>query len=327
MNRSAYCIEMLKLLAARGFMRKEELAKELDVNPRNIVEYRKELEAAGYDIITTSGKYGGYALDGGTLLPMQGFTAKEKKALSEALTYLKVHPDFYLYEDYRLAMDKILASSSLSETNGGMYLNDSKPVVSKEILKMMDLCESAKQHSLAITLDYKSMHAKQFERIMIHPYEILNYKGSYYCLAYSMKAKAFRNYKFSDKRMRNVVITDTGFTRDVNFDIKEHVGNIGLIQDEVYELDLMLYHETALLMSEKQVGLHPEMEWINDHTLRYHTIMEGKMEIISFLLSLGAQCKVIEPKEICEDITKILQDMMENYNNTAFSDIIIKKEK
>ena len=47
MNRSAYCIEMLKLLAARGFMRKEELAKGLDVNPRNIIEYRKELEAAG----------------------------------------------------------------------------------------------------------------------------------------------------------------------------------------------------------------------------------------------------------------------------------------
>ena len=62
-------------------MRKEELAKELDVNPRNIIEYRKELEAAGYDIITTSGKYGGYALDGGNPFAYAGIYSEREKSI------------------------------------------------------------------------------------------------------------------------------------------------------------------------------------------------------------------------------------------------------
>ena len=57
MKRCAACIRMLQLLRSRGFMTREELARELDTNVRNILEYRKELEEAGYVIEGTTGKY------------------------------------------------------------------------------------------------------------------------------------------------------------------------------------------------------------------------------------------------------------------------------
>ena len=41
MKRCAACIRMLQLLRSRGFMTREELARELDTNVRNILEYRK----------------------------------------------------------------------------------------------------------------------------------------------------------------------------------------------------------------------------------------------------------------------------------------------
>lgn len=314
MNRCANCIQMLLLLHARGFMRKEELADELGVNLRNIVEYRKELEAAGYTIMTTTGKYGGYTLERGTLLPVQGFTTKQKKALQEALVYLKEHPDFYMIEDFQSAMDKIQASSAMPHSSAGFYLNDTKAIVSKQVQEMIQLCEQARQEHRVIDMEYKSMHAKTFQQIRIHPYEILNYKGSYYCLAYSLKAKDYRHYKFSEERMRFVTMNELTFNRDMDFNIKDHVGNLGLIQDAVYELELELYEETALLMSEKQVGLHPVIQWISEDTLHYSTIMEGKMEVISFLLSLGKQCKVIKPQSIRIEIEEILHDMLGNYH-------------
>ena len=59
MGKSANCIRMLLLLKARGFLTKEELAQLLETNIRNISEYRKELEEAGYRIESTTGKYGG----------------------------------------------------------------------------------------------------------------------------------------------------------------------------------------------------------------------------------------------------------------------------
>ena len=55
MKRCAACIRMLQLLRSRGFMTREELAQELDTNVRNILEYRKELEEAGYVIEGTTG--------------------------------------------------------------------------------------------------------------------------------------------------------------------------------------------------------------------------------------------------------------------------------
>lgn len=327
MNRSACVIQMLTLLHARGCMSKEELAMELGVNSRNISEYRKELEAAGYRINTTSGKYGGYSLEGDALLPVQRFQSKERKALQEALTYLKVHPDFYLYEDFRKAMDKVLSASSVKPIKGGWYLNDTSTVVSKEILAMMELMDAAIEDHKVAELEYKSMHAREFQKLKVHPYEILNYKGSYYCLAYSLKSKDYRNYKFSRERMRSVTISEQRFNRDPDFHIQDHVGTMTLIQDEVYELDLHLFHETALLMSEKQIGSQPKCEWIDESTLHYHTTMEGKMETISFLLSLGNQCHVMAPQSLREEIQKILQDMTVNYNISHNSVIIIRKEK
>lgn len=314
MNRSANVIRMLTLLNARGCMSKEELAAELGVNLRNISEYRKELEAAGYRIHTASGIYGGYSLEEDALLPMQRFQPKEKKALQEALTYLKVHPDFYMYEEFQKAIDKVLNISCAKPMKGGLYLNDTSTVLSKEILSMMEIMDIAIESTKVVELEYKSMHAREYQKLKIHPYEILNYKGSYYCLAYSLKAKDYRNYKFSTERMRNIIISDQQFNRDPYFHIQDHVGTMTLIQDEVYELDLHLYHETALLMSEKQVGKQPESEWINEHTLHYHTVMEGKMETISFLLSLGSQCRVMQPQSLREEIQKILQDMTVHYN-------------
>lgn len=76
MKRSARCIQMLQLLKARGFLSREELATLLDTNIRNVSEYRKELEEAGYSIISTTGKYGGYQLDASCLFQLSVYGKK-----------------------------------------------------------------------------------------------------------------------------------------------------------------------------------------------------------------------------------------------------------
>ena len=57
MFRTALCIKMLMILFTRDVVSIKELSEELETNPRNIPEYRKELEAAGYPIETVSGRY------------------------------------------------------------------------------------------------------------------------------------------------------------------------------------------------------------------------------------------------------------------------------
>ena len=63
MSKTSLSIQMLEILYSRGIVGIAELARLLDTNPRNIPEYKKVLEEAGYVIDTVPGRYGGYVLN------------------------------------------------------------------------------------------------------------------------------------------------------------------------------------------------------------------------------------------------------------------------
>lgn len=237
MKRSARCIQMLQLLKARGFLSREELATLLDTNIRNVSEYRKELEEAGYSIISTTGKYGGYQLDASCLFPIVGLRQEEVKAVSEAISYMKSHDDFLLLPQFLSAMDKLMATLTMEKKEGGIYVKGNTPLLNPMLKEFIMRMDGARNDQLAVDIVYKGMHAKNFEKVRIHPYEILNDAGSYYCLAYSLKAKDYRNFKFSEERMKQVQVSDVKFQRDADFQVSEHIGKKGLIRNEVYELD------------------------------------------------------------------------------------------
>ena len=79
MNKTANCIEMLQLLSSGRSYKTKELAEFLDTNPRNIPEYKKELEECGYRFESMSGKYGGIKLLSSSLIPSISFTVKERE--------------------------------------------------------------------------------------------------------------------------------------------------------------------------------------------------------------------------------------------------------
>lgn len=62
MNRTGKCIKMLMLLKKNEKMSSKDLSLALNTNPRNIREYRKELEEAGFEFQIIPGHNGGYQL-------------------------------------------------------------------------------------------------------------------------------------------------------------------------------------------------------------------------------------------------------------------------
>ena len=61
---------ILKARAIQEPISTEKLAALLETNPRNIREYRKELETAGFTIEHKKGPYGGYKLEKNALFPV-----------------------------------------------------------------------------------------------------------------------------------------------------------------------------------------------------------------------------------------------------------------
>lgn len=314
MNRSAMCIRMLQLLQTRGFMTRDELAEELQTNHRNIAEFRKELEAAGYEIEGMLGRYGGYRLQKDALLPSVGLYENEIKAMKEAATYLQSHKDFLYGKEIQTAFTKMLSQVHHKEDVQSIYMSDEQVVISKAMKDMIAFFELAIKEQYTLKVLYRSMKEQDASVVHIHPYEILFHHGAYYCLAYSLKAKDFRIFKFSDERMKGAQVTSMKFRRETPFDSKKYIGKSGLIKDDAYAIEILIERENALLIAEKRIGINPKMEWISPTTLKLTTIIEGKLEAIRFVLSLGDHGKLLSPLELVEEVKAQIHSLSEYYN-------------
>ena len=109
MYKTAKCIKMLMILYTRDKMSIKELAEELEVEPRNIPEYKKELEKAGYQIETVRGFYGGYRLKKEYIFPAVRLTDTEKRALVESYEYITKRGDLPSMPAYKTAMESVMA--------------------------------------------------------------------------------------------------------------------------------------------------------------------------------------------------------------------------
>lgn len=313
MSKSVSCIQMLLILNARQRVSVDELALLLGCKKRNIIEYKKELEAAGYSIVSARGKFGGYTLERGTLLPAMRFTPQEWSAIQEATLYMQTQPKFLPLTTYIQAMDKLQAHCMHEQEEHGYYMPDTLVTLSSSMRKAIQTCEKAKQKSCVVSLCYRSMHANKEESFLMQPYEIIYYKSNYYCLGYSLKAHAFRTYKFSDDRMKSVTCLQQHFIRENDFSLFDHIGKSGLVKQEVFELDLYIYQESARSIAERPCGIQPKMEWMDEETLHFTTIMEGKVETINFLLSLRNQHTLRSPVSLRQEMLGIIEDMKKAY--------------
>ena len=71
MSKTSQCIKLLRILYSRKQpVNITELAGELETNPRNILEYIRELRNCGYQIKTVKGRYGGYLLEKNDIGPL-----------------------------------------------------------------------------------------------------------------------------------------------------------------------------------------------------------------------------------------------------------------
>lgn len=313
MNRAALCIRMLTLLNSRGLLSKTELAELLETNVRNIPEFKRELEIAGYTIDSIPGRYGGYQLRKESLLPVLALNREEKDAISESVSYLSSHSDFLPLQDYLNAMDKIHGVDHSQINPSSILFKSNTSSLSQRLRDMITLSEHCRDQLQTMAIVYKSMRSNHYKKIRLQPYEVINVKGSYYVLGYNADIHEFRVYKYSEARMLSCTMLNERFTRDLDFDIKEHIGQTGLMKDDLHEIDCIISGDLALLIYESEIGINSQKEWIDEKVLHLKTIIEGKMEAMRFLLSLGASCQVLEPVELKKEIIDQLAMMSKNY--------------
>ncbi len=314
-TRVANCIKMLDILRDGRKYKKNDLANLLATNPRNIIEYRKDLYDAGYIIGYQNGLNGGYYLDSSSTLPVVNLSNNEKTALLRSYDFLK-NTDFFHLKNYKDALIKIKASFESEEIFHESYINQAKPIDIDLINQYYDIFSEAIKSRLKIALEYESINSNlETKKTIIHPYELIRYQNFWYLIARDETAnKSFKIYKLS-KRIKSVeILKDKHFYFDEDFKASDYIGKTSLIKLETFEIELLATGASAVSLSEKRIGLNPSYEWIDNNTLLLKTTIEGKYNTIGLVLSLGSNAKLLAPQELIDEISKLIEKMNNLYN-------------
>lgn len=309
MNRTALAIQMLQLLKTHGQMKKDEIANHLEINVRNVIELKKELETAGYYIESYNGKNGGYRLLDDHLLPISALTIDELKALKDAYHYLSSTSVYLKDNHFKQAFSKIIANHMSVESAIDPLIV--QPRLSMDIDELYDHYHKivnaiATQKRLRIT--YRPQN-KDLVMWTIHPYQLFQYKGMWYLLGFRQKDDISEEKIITLKlnRIAKLETLNVKYSLPSDFNIKAYVSKFGMKIGKKEEVILKIHKR--YYVSEYVYGEHQNITYIDDDTIILSVIMQGDIAIKQFVMSLGSDCEVLQPawlkQQIIEESEKI----------------------
>lgn len=313
MNKTAICIMMLEVLNSRGILKTNELADILDTNPRNISEYIKELQIAGYDIESIKGKNGGYYLNKKELFPVLRLTEEEKRLLDETNNYLLHRPDFINKKAYTLLASKISSSVNNLEQVKEVTIFDRFPlsIDTKVLEELYDKINNAIKNSVKIEVGYFSSNNREHTHIL-HPYKTFIYNNTWFLLAWNETVNDMGYFKLN--RMNEVKVLNDKFTILRTYQESDYLDKFGMKQNGDYHHIVLDFYKLYIAISERVYGKNQVVKRIDKDITRLECDMQNEDMITSFVLGFGDKVKVIEPEWLKERIIDVAKKIIENGN-------------
>lgn len=190
MSKVANMLNMIQILTDGKIHNMKEIAKQIEVSPRMIKQYKNELEQAGIYIESKRGLYGGYMINYELNNIDIGLTYNELKQLKEVE---KNNPN----EEIKKIIEKICSSY-----NKNMRKNDLKKLKKigkgKNDLKNIYISmRKAINEKKKVYIRYFSNESGVNDRI-IHPAEMFYYLNEWYVAAFCERKNAIRLFKIND---------------------------------------------------------------------------------------------------------------------------------
>lgn len=313
MGKTALCVQLLEILNTKRIYKINELANALNTNPRNIPEYKKELEECGYYIETIPGKYGGYRLNSNNILPTFKLSGEEKEALLDSFNYSMQKNDFLRKNELSLAMGKLSSSIELPEEDDKLLIVDKYHLTmnNEEIKKRYDFLDNAIKVKRAIKIEYESI--KNGLKIhILHPYKLFINNNSWFFLAYNPEVGEIWYFKLN--RIVNFKLLNEKFTIWKGFKAKDFFDENGLLKNgEFIRVVFVARGIRKNLIKERIYGKNQNVEAMDGNSIKVSVDMQSKDQIISFVLSNGTDIELLEPKTLVDEVKNKIKEMAMQY--------------
>lgn len=307
MNKTAITLQMLEILNSRSRIKKEELAAILETNVRNIKEYKKELEMAGYQIDVINGPQGGYQLSKKGILPLRQFNHDEIGALKRAFSSLLTSQDASGSPALKRALTT-LSSQFLQADQPDIYafsmthLNV-EPAFYQHCIETC-LKAIALNHRLKLTYRKANRELKEY---LIEPYECITIEQIWYVFGF-IKQGRYSSFKLN--RITAIEISGETFLKDETLPRKE-------VNDFGYAIDKPFYFEAVItdldFLAEYVYGDNQQIDWLDDHQFIISLTFNSKVRCLDFVRKASYHCRIIEPQWLIESYCEELKHLMKQY--------------
>jgi len=324
MGKAAMCIRMLQILSTGRKYKVSELAELLDTNPRNIIEYKKELDEVasecgyGFYIDNIPGRYGGYRINGSVTLPSLYFVNSEKESLVEANNYLSSRNDFMRKKDFQIAIGKIFSTiviNDIKKEDNVLVINRFPLSMSQsDIQYRYDLLKTAIKTKKTVKFKYLNQKNILKERVF-DPYDLIMYNNSWFVIGWLHSENHSDVFPFKLNRIQDIEMTNQKFAIYSLYNKSDYVDEYGFKKNgDWHHVEFIAFGNYASLVKERIYGKNQIVEAIDENSTKVSVDMQNKESIRVFVLGFGENITVLEPQWLKEDLIDQGQKIIAKYS-------------
>ena len=192
MSKIANMLNMVNLLKDGKIHNMKEIAKQIEVSPRMIKQYKNELEQAGIYIDSKRGISGGYSLNSELNNIDVGLTSQELIKLKEMESYFDKEKEFKeIIKKIFNSYEKNISSDNSNKIN--KIIETGKLQIEDVYIKIRKAINGRNK----VFIKFFSNESGVSERV-IHPSEMFYYLDEWYVAAFCEKKHAIRLFKLND---------------------------------------------------------------------------------------------------------------------------------
>lgn len=307
-----------------------ELAEGLDVTPRTMRRYLKEVERE-FDLESSETRGGGALLwkIRSTELPR-----KVELRRTQAYAFLAARRLFApmegsaLYEEINMATEKLLAFSRRPGRGPNAGRADARledrflylPFAPKNYAEKTDELDDLFQAVADLRplgMHYRAAGKAREEKILVHPYAMVLHRDSIYCVGLHVGKNEIRTFVLD--RMRDTQVHYTSnYDLPADFDIDEYFqGELGVFKsNERHKVVVEFDARASEYVRMRRV--HPSQKLTNlpGGGVRLTMTVGNLNPVTSWVLEWGARARVIEPDELVERVANELEEALSGYAKT-----------
>jgi predicted DNA-binding transcriptional regulator YafY len=315
---------LLKAIAvAEGKATVKSLVQQNGVSEKTIRRDLELLRKVGFPVLENVGEFGRktFALNS-TELPRLDLLYDEALALFFCQRAVLPLAGTFFWESAQAAFRKIQASlgpraagyvqrmlGRMHQTHvGGAYGSQAELI--DQLLVAIEECK-------ATFITYHSSRSTEPLTYDVHPYGLVEHRGSLYLVGHSQQHDEVRHWKVD--RIAEADVTKVPFQRPADFDLEKHMaGSFGVYHGrDTTRVRVRFAPAAARYVREKRMHPSQIVNSERDGSALVEWTVSSTIEVKSFVLSFGAAAEVLEPEGLRKEMAAEAEKLLAIYKTTV----------